>query len=74
MLLAVPSTILEAPSMSAALRSGIFVRAISSTWARLTVPTFARFGSPLPLSSPAACLSRNAAGGVLVINVKERSS
>src|SRR5215207_2306668 len=64
MLRAVPSTILAAPSMSAAFRSGILVLAISSTCARVTVPTFSRFGSPLPLSSPAACLSRNAARGV----------
>jgi hypothetical protein len=38
------------------------------------VPTFARFGSPLPFSSPAACFKRNAAGDVLVMKVKERSS
>src|SRR5918998_3576924 len=74
MLRAVPSTIFAAPSTSAALRSGIFVLAISSTCARLTAPTFARFGSPLPLSSPAACFNRNAAGGVLVTKVNERSS
>ena len=65
MLLAVPSTIFAAPSMSAALRSGIFVLAISSTWALLTVPTFILFGSPLPLSSPAACFRKNAAGRCL---------
>src|SRR5215213_5425090 len=74
MLRAVPSTIFDAPSMSAAFKSGILVLAISSTCARLTVPTFSRFGSPLPLSRPAACLSRNAAGGVLVMKMKERSS
>jgi hypothetical protein len=47
--------------------------AISRTWARVTVPTFVRFGTPEPLASPAARLSRIAAGGVLVMNVKERS-
>src|SRR5215203_888047 len=74
MLRAVPSTIFAAPSMSAALRSGIFVLAISSTCARLTAPTLALLGSPLPFSRPAACFRRNAAGGVLVTKVNERSS
>src|SRR5215203_7171674 len=74
MLRAVPSTIFAAPSMSAALRSGIFVLAISSTCSRLTAPTLALLGSPLPFSRPAACFRRNAAGGVLVTKVNERSS
>jgi hypothetical protein len=40
----------------------------------LTAPTFLRFGSPEPDSTPAAFLRRTEAGGVLRMKVKERSS
>ena len=39
----------------------------------LTLPTFAVFGVPEPLPTPAAFRSSTAAGGVFVINVKLRS-
>jgi hypothetical protein len=74
MLRAVPSTIRIADSTLAAFKSGIFVSAISRTLSRLTVATLLRFGSPEPDSIPAAFLRSTAAGGVLVINVNERSS
>jgi hypothetical protein len=66
---AVPAMIRFAASWSAAFKSAILVRAISSTCAEVTYPTLARFGSPAPLSMPAAFLSRIAAGGVLVMKV-----
>ena len=71
---AVPSMIFIACSMLLALRSGIFSSAISRSWARDTRPTFERFGSALPDSTPAARLSSAAASGAFVTNVKERSS
>ena len=42
-----------------------------SAW--LTLPTLFLFGSPEPLSIPAALSSSTAAGGLLVMNVNERS-
>ena len=71
---AVPSMIFIAWSTSLAFRSGILVSAIVRTWARLIVPTFSLFGSPDPFSMLMACLISTAAGGVLVMKVKERSS
>jgi hypothetical protein len=71
---AVPAMIRAAWSMSRALRSGIFVSAIRLTCSRERRPTLFRFGSPEPLSSRSASLIRTAAGGVFVMNVKERSS
>src|SRR5687767_8323498 len=62
-----------APSMSAAFRSGILVSAMVRSCSRVTVPTFCFFDEAEPLSSPAAFFSRIAAGGVLVMKVKERS-
>src|SRR5215510_9488124 len=73
MLRAVPITIRSAASTLAELRSGAFSTAISRTWDGVTVPTLVRFGTPDPFASPAARLSSTAAGGVLVMNVKERS-
>ena len=61
-------------STSRAFRSGIFVSAIWRTWSRVSRPTFSRFGSAEPFSSRSASLIRTAAGGVFVMNVKERSS
>src|SRR3989440_5283630 len=66
--------IFAAWSMSRAFRSGIFVSAIRFTCSRERRPTLVRFGSPEPLSSRSASLMRTAAGGVFVMNVKERSS
>ena len=60
--------------MSTALRSGIFCSAICRTWALVTDPTSPGAVSDEPFSTPAACLSRNGVGGVLVMNVKDRSS
>src|SRR5947199_558792 len=74
MLRAVPAMIFAAWSMSRAFRSGIFVSAIRFTCSRERRPTLVRFGSPEPLSSRSASLIRTAAGGVFVMNVKERSS
>ena len=62
-----------AASSDAALRSGIFVRAISSTCCFVTWPTLFLFGTPEPFCSPAALSRRIDAGGVLVMKVKERS-
>src|SRR5205085_3977169 len=71
---AVPAMIFSAWSRSLALRSAIFVVAISRTWSRVTVATFVLCGSPEPFSTPAALSSMRAAGGVLVTKVNERSS
>src|SRR6056297_660494 len=70
---ALPAIVRTAASMSAAVRSGSFILTISSSWARVTEPTFFVFGSPLPFAILAALRSRTAAGGVLVMNVKLRS-
>src|SRR6185503_12306862 len=71
---AVPATINMACSTSRAFRSGIFVSAIDCSCARVSRPTFSRFGSPEPFSSRSASLIRTAAGGVLVMKSNERSS
>src|SRR3989442_5343847 len=71
---AVPSTVFTACSRLAAVRSGIFRRAISSTCWRVTCPTFFFPGSLEPFSVPAARFKSPAAGGVLVMKVKERSA
>ena len=71
---AVPSTIFIAASMSLALRSGIFVVAISRTWSLVSLPTLSVCGTPEPLATPAAFLISSAAGGVFVMKVKDRSS
>src|ERR671922_3730 len=74
MLRAVPATIFIACSTSRAFRSSSFVSAIWRTCACVRRPTFSRFGSPEPFSRPSASLIRTAAGGVFVMNVKDRSS
>ena len=51
-----------------------FFSAIARTCSLVIVPTFVRFGSPEPLSMPIAWRISTAAGGVLVMNVNERSS
>ena len=62
------------PSMSIALRSGIFVSAICRTWSLVTEPTFSagRLRRPSRARPPAA--AGTASGGVLVMNVNDRSS
>ena len=72
---AVPSMIRVAASRSMALRSAILVWAISRTWARVTrAGACSRPVVAEPFSTPAALRSRSAAGGVLRMNVKLRSS
>src|SRR5690606_40239428 len=71
---AVPAMMFIAESMSFALRSGSLSCAISRSWARVTVPTLLRLGSPDPFSTLAARLSRTAAGGVFSSKVKLRSA
>src|SRR5262249_31519325 len=73
MLRAVPFTLLMAASSEAAFRSGIFCLAISATCFSVTLPTLSLFGVPDPLAMPAARFKSTAAGGVLVMNVNERS-
>ncbi len=62
--LAVPPTIFIAASISLALRSGIFVWAISCNWALVIVPTFFLLGSLEPRSIFAALRISTDAGGV----------
>ena len=66
--------IFAAWSTSCALRSGSFFSAIARSWACEIVPTLSLCGSPEPFSRLIACLISTAAGGVLVMNVNERSS
>src|SRR5215475_10870519 len=73
MLRAVPFTLLIAVSSDAAFRSGIFCLAISATCFSVTFPTLSLLGAPEPLAIPAARFSSTEAGGVLVMNVNERS-
>src|SRR5215510_4452195 len=73
MLRAVPFTLLIAASRDAAFKSGIFCLAMSATCFSVTLPTLSLFGVPDPLAIPAARFKSTAAGGVLVMNVKERS-
>ncbi|MCY1554565.1 hypothetical protein D9M68_911440 [compost metagenome] len=71
---AVPAMIFAAPSRLVALRSSILVEAISLTWAWVSLATLTVCGVAEPLATPAAFLMSSAAGGVLVMNVNERSS
>ena len=59
MLRAVPSIIRTACSTSRALRSAIFILAISSIWARVTVPTLSLFGTPEPLAMSGRLLQQH---------------
>ena len=63
-----------AVSIEAALRSFILVSAICWHWALVILATFFLLGSPDAVSMPQAFLIRTGAGGVLVINVNERSA
>jgi hypothetical protein len=66
--------ILAAASMSLALRSFIFFSAIDLSWAVVILATKSRCGSAEPFYSHSPCLISTAAGGLLVMNVNERSS
>src|SRR5215831_15162453 len=70
---AVPATVLIAACSESQLRSGILVRAISSTCFAVTVPTLLLFGSADPFAIFAARFNSTAAGGVFVMNEYERS-
>jgi len=59
-----------AASTSAAVRSFILALAISSTWARVILPTLSVCGLGEPLSTLAAFLISTEAGGVLRMKVK----
>src|ERR1043165_9825056 len=74
MLRAVPFTVWRADSSLSVLRSGSFIFAMPSTCFMVIFPTLFLFGSPLPLAMPASRLMRMATGGVLVMNVYERSA
>src|ERR1700674_5535563 len=74
MLLAVPETVLTAAAKSDAVRSFNLVLAISSTCARVTLPTLFLFGIGDPFSIPAARSKRIGAGGLLGMNGHERSA
>ena len=63
-----------AASKSAAVKSGIFIFAISSACARVNLPTLSVCGLGLPLSILAAFLMRTVAGGVFMMKVKLLSS
>ena len=71
---AVPAIMLIAASMLAAFRSGILVSAILRMSSLLMVATFSLLGTPEAFSMLQAFLMRTAAGGVLVMKVKERSA
>ena len=72
--LKVPAIMLIAASMLAAFRSGILVSAILRTSSLLMVATLVLLGTPEPDSMLQAFLMSTAAGGVLVMKVKERSA
>ena len=71
---AVPAIMLMAASTLAAFRSRILSSAILRSSSLGSSATFCLLGTPLPLSILQAFLIRTAAGGVFVINVKERSA
>src|SRR5438094_3944497 len=63
----------KAASSSRALRSLRLVFTMSMTCLRVTLPTLVLFGSLEPAAILAAFFKRTAAGGLLVINVKDLS-
>src|SRR5210317_984178 len=73
-LLAVPSIIFIAPSISKAFKSGIFNSAISLILLREILPIRSILGLLDPFLSLAAFIKRTDAGGVLVIKLNERSA
>src|SRR5690625_2090653 len=60
----------NAASISAAVRSGSLVLAISSACARVRVPTLSMLGTEDALSMPRAFLIKIVAGGVFMTTVK----
>ena len=70
---AVPAIMLIAASREAAFRSRIFISAIFWTEALEMVATLVLLGTPEPDSMLHYFLIRTAAGGVLVMKLKERS-
>ena len=68
----VPLIISTAASNVVALRSGIFLFAISSTCAFVIVPTFVLFGTAEPFGMFSAFFINTGAGGVFVMNEKEQ--
>src|SRR5258707_12132978 len=70
---AVPLTVRTAASRSKQFRSGILILAISSTCFSVILPTLFLFGSAEPFARFTARLISTGTGGVLVMNVKERS-
>src|SRR3954469_8443143 len=73
MLRAVPATERLAASRSKQFRSGILILAISSICAWVILPTLVLCGSAEPFAKLTARLISTGTGGVLVMNVKERS-
>src|SRR5579872_4822876 len=73
MLRAVPLTLRTADSRSKQFRSGILIFAISSTCFSVILPTLVLFGSADPFARLTARLISTGTGGVLVMNVNERS-
>jgi hypothetical protein len=69
-----PTTMAIAPSMSLALRSGIFCSAICRTWSCVTLPTVCLLRSAAPFGTPAAFFNKKLVGGVFVTKVKVRSA
>ena len=65
-----PARVRTAASMLAAFMSLSLVLAISSSWARVILPTLLLCGVDEPLSSLMAFLIRTVAGGVLMMKVK----
>src|SRR5271154_7644409 len=74
MLRAVPDTVWTAAARSAAVRSLSLVLAISSTCARVTLPTLFLLGIGDPFSIPAARNKRIEAGGLLGMKGEERAA
>src|SRR5262249_20245958 len=70
---AVPFTEFIADSSVKLFRSGILILAISSTCFSVILPTRFLFGSAEPFASPQARLMSTGTGGVLVMNVNDRS-
>src|SRR6202166_4687967 len=73
MLRAVPFTLRIAASRSKQFRSGILILAISSTCFSVILPTLILCGSADPFARFTARLISTGTGGVLVMNVNERS-
>src|ERR1700742_3564284 len=65
-----PARVLIAATTLAAFMSFSLVLAISSSWARVILPTLLASGDEEPLSSLTAFLIKTVAGGVLMMKVK----